>query len=139
MRAIRTAEYLYIRNLTPEKSPVGDHPGPVWPQDDPVGGFGDIDGSPTKTYMWEHRDLTPELSQLAFGKRPAEELYDVRNDPFSLKNLAVDTAYAPVIKRLSARLDGHLHATEDPRAVGHGDRLDAVMKRFPDQDSNRYP
>jgi len=137
MRAIRTAEYLYIRNLTPEKSPVGDHPGPVWPQDDPVGGFGDIDGSPTKTYMWEHRDAIPELSQLAFGTRAAEELYDVRIDPFSLKNLAVDTAYAPVKKRLSAKLDAHLQATADPRAVGRGDRLDAVMKRFPDQDSNR--
>ncbi len=137
MRGIRTAEYLYIRNLTPERSPVGDHPGPVWPQDDPVGGFGDTDGGPTKTYMWDHRETIPALFDLAFGKRPAEELYDVRKDPFSLKNLAGDPGYSPAIKRLSDRLEAHLRATGDPRSVGRGDRLDAVMKRFPITGSNR--
>jgi len=136
MRAIRTAEYLYIRNLTPEMTPVGAHPGPVWPQDDPVGGFGDIDGGPSKTYLWEHRKDYPILFDKAFGKRPEEELYEVHNDPFSLKNLASDPKYRQIKQELSHKLEAHLKATGDPRAIGRGDSLDAVMKRFPAMGSN---
>jgi uncharacterized sulfatase len=137
MRAIRTAEYLYVQNLTPEMSPVGDRPGPVWPQDDPVGGFGDTDGGPSKTYLWEHRKDYPALSDKAFGKRPEEELYDIRNDPSSLNNLAADPMYTPTKQKLSDRLKAHLEATGDPRATGREESLDAVMKRFPTLGSNR--
>jgi len=62
---------------------MGDRPGPVWPSDDPVGGFGDTDGGPAKSYLWEHRARYPELFQAAFGKRPALELYAVRSAPLS--------------------------------------------------------
>ena len=32
--------------------------------------------------------------------RPAEELYDVREDPYSSENLAADLAYADVLARM---------------------------------------
>ena len=130
-RAIRTARYLYIRNLRPEANPCGDHPGPVWPEDDPVGGYGDTDGGPTKTYLWRNREKFPELFRLAFGKRPAEELYDVREDPFNMRNLAGKAQYEKIRKDLAARLDAYLKRTADPRALGRGEELDAVMRRFP--------
>lgn len=133
-RALRTAEYLYIRNLTPEASPCGDHPGPVWPDDDPVGGYGDTDGGPSKTCLWRNRDRWPRLFRLAFGKRPAEELYAVRRDPFQLENLAGKAEYDAVRRQLAARLDSYLQATADPRALGRGAELDAIMRRFPDLD-----
>lgn len=130
-RGLRTESYLYIRNLAPERNPAGDRPGPVWPSGDPVGGFGDVDGSPSKTCLWTNRQKYPELYQLAFGKRPAEELYDVRDDAENMKNLASNPKLNAVRKLLAARLDRYLIATADPRATGKGALLDDVMKRFP--------
>ena len=136
MRGIRTRDYLYIRNLEPEKNPAGDRPGTVWPENDPTGGFGDTDGSPTKTFLWEHRDEYPTLAEAAFGKRPAEELYDVREDPFNQNNLAADPTFVPIKELLGRKLDAHLRRTEDPRAFGRGDRFDRVMKLYPVLGSN---
>lgn len=137
MRGIRTADYLYIRNLTPGKNPVGDRPGPVWPEDDPVGGYGDTDGSPSKTFLFAHQEEYPGIFEKAFGQRPGEELYNVRKDPFNLINLAGDPSYAEVKAKISRKLDAHLKATKDPRALGRGAELDEVMKRYPIVGSNR--
>lgn len=135
-RAIRTRDYLYIRNLAPDRNPAGDRPGPVWPSDDPVGGYGDTDGGPSKTYLWQNRDKYPELFQLAFGKRPAEELYDVKADPANLRNLAGDPKLKEIRTGLAAKLDRHLATTADPRATGRADLLDGIMKRYPKLGAN---
>lgn len=136
-RAIRTTNWLYIRNYHPERNPAGDRPGLVWPAGDPVGGYGDVDGSPTKTYLWNNRQKYPELYQLAFGKRPAEELYDIRQDPYCLNNLAVNNKLVALRKALAKRLDQYLAATGDPRATGRGAELDEIMKRYPTAGSSQ--
>jgi N-sulfoglucosamine sulfohydrolase len=136
-RAIRTRDHLYIRNLTPDHNPAGDHPGPVWPAGDPTEGYGDTDGSPTKTFLVENRERFPDLFRLAFDKRPAEELYEVRKDPYSLRNLADDPRLAADKKKLAALLEDHLKSTADPRATGKGEELDAIMKRYPTTGSNQ--
>jgi len=130
-RAVRTRDFLYIRNLTPDRNPCGDRPGPVYPADDPVGGFGDTDGGPTKTYLWQHRAELGALCDLSFGRRPAEEIYDIRRDPYNLRNLADAPEYAAAKRKLADRLDAHLKRTLDPRASGRGSELDAVMRRYP--------
>jgi uncharacterized sulfatase len=137
MPGMRTAEYLYIRNLMPELSPVGNRPGPVWPESDPVGGFGDTDGGMTKTFMWERRDEYPELAEKAFGSRPAEELYHVGNDPHQLHNLATDPEFSMMKQRLSNVLDDYLKDTKDPRMTGREAELDDVMKRYPVVGANK--
>jgi len=124
IRAIRTRQYLYIRNLASDRWPAGDPTGPVWPDDDPTGGFGDVDGSPTKRYLCEHRSDHRRFYDLAFGKRPAEELYDVSQDPYQLQNLADDTRYAEAKSELARRLKRELINTQDPRALGRGQELD---------------
>lgn len=86
----------------------------------------DIDSSPTKQYMMDHRD-DPEvrpLFKLAFERRPAEELYDLHKDPNQLKNVAADPAYAKTKSDLSRRLMSELRATADPRVLGGGDKFD---------------
>jgi N-sulfoglucosamine sulfohydrolase len=115
MRAIRTHDYLYIRNFKPDRWPAGD------PQ-----GYGDIDNSPTKTYMMDHRNepKVKKLFDLAFGKRPAEELYDLRKDPDQLNNVADNPQYAKTKKTLAAELMAKLKETKDPRALGNGDIFD---------------
>jgi len=115
MRAIHARDYLYIRNFKPER----------WPAGTPEA-YRDIDGSPTKKYMMDNRDdpKVKPLFDLAFGKRPAEELYDRRKDPGLLKNVAADPAYADTRKQLADALMAELKATADPRALGQGDVFD---------------
>ena len=54
--------------------------------------------------IW-HRD-EPEWKRIydfAFGKRPGEELYDLRKDPSEIHNVAADPAYAAEKEKLAAR------------------------------------
>jgi len=124
-RGIRTDDFLYIRNFEPNRWPNGtpdyQHaaiPG-TW--------YGDTDNGPTKTYMIENKDKDAthrRLYDLAFGKRPAEELYDLKSDPDQLTNVAADGAYADTKKKLAAALTDELRATGDPRIVGGGEKFD---------------
>lgn len=112
-RAIRTHDYLYIRNFEPERWPAGDPPY-----------FGDVDPwrnhypAPAKDLMLSARD-DPEvdpLFELAFARRPGEELYDLLRDPAQMHNVAADPTYAPVRKRLEQEMLRCLERTGDPRA-----------------------
>ena len=70
--------------------------------------------------MYEHRE-EPEYSQLfhlAFNKRPEEELYDVRTDPFQLHNLATDPGHTTVKSGLRQNLDIWMRNSGDPRGRG---------------------
>lgn len=121
-RAIRTSDYLYIRNLRPDRWPAGD-PQFYWA----VGPFGDIDDSPTKRWMLDHLDdpAHRDLIALSFGKRPAEELYDLKKDPAQLRNLAASPDFADAKRRLSDRLDQWMRDTSDPRVDAATDVFDS--------------
>ncbi len=118
-RAIRTRDFLYIRNFRSDRWPAGtpDYknaaiPG-IW--------LGDCDNGLTKTYMVENRgkDATHQrLYDLSFAKRPAEELYDLRKDPDQLSNLASDAEYATAKEELSKQLLTELESSRDPRVIG---------------------
>ena len=56
--------------------------------------------------------------ELAFGRRPAEELYDLRSDPGQIKNVALLSDYAETKRELGDRLDRYTQETGDPRALG---------------------
>jgi uncharacterized sulfatase len=115
MRAIRTHQFKFIRNYTPDRWPAGDAPA-----------HADCDNGPTKSYLLQHADepAMKPLFDLCFGKRPAEELYDLAKDPDELKNVAADPAYAEVKQRLAARLDAYLRQTADPRIVGGAEKFE---------------
>ncbi|MBI1338095.1 MAG: sulfatase-like hydrolase/transferase [Phycisphaera sp.] len=128
-RALRTSDFLYVRNFEPDRWPIGD-PGIL---DDPTQAepdyqtlcnkteltYADMDGSPTKAWMIHHRNDAPvrPLYQLAFGKRPGEELYDLRTDPHYMNNLAGDPAYREVLDRLGTKLMAVLTQHNDPRVT----------------------
>jgi len=124
VRAIRTKDYLYIRNFRPDRWPAGD------PQQHfAVGPFGDIDTSPTKSLLVD-RQGDPTIApffRLATAKRPAEELYDLRRDPHQLENVAGRPVHAVSQRRLRQQLEDWLRDTGDPRATKDDDRWD----RFP--------
>jgi N-sulfoglucosamine sulfohydrolase len=123
MRAIRTRDFLYIRNLRPDRWPAGD------PQahKDPKRAFGDCDDGPTKNYILEHREepAVQQFFQLCFAKRPAEELYDLSKDPQEIHNVAGQAAYASAQQQLRARLGQWMKDSADPRAVKDDDHWDA--------------
>lgn len=121
MRAIRTDEYLYIRNLRPH----------LWPAAEPqrmtvAGKFGDVDGSPTKHQILSRR-ADPAIAPFfrrAFAQRPGEELYDLSQDPHQISNAAGKAEYAEVQAKLRSELDGWMQQTADPRAAGETDIWD---------------
>jgi uncharacterized sulfatase len=117
-RAVRTERFLYVRNIEPDRWPAGPPPG-----------YGDIDGSPTKTYMMVHRaeKRVHNQFQLAFGKRPAEELYDLRKDLDQIQNVAALGEYADAKRTLSTELDRWMAEMNDPHALGMG----GVFDRYP--------
>lgn len=124
MRAVRTEKYLYIRNFFPDRWPAGDPKGPGQ-----QGDFGDIDAGPTKAQVLAGRNdpAGAKLFELACGKRPAEELYDVTADPHNLTNLAADPAHAEARKAMAARLDAWMKQTGDFRAEDPADtRTDKI-------------
>jgi N-sulfoglucosamine sulfohydrolase len=121
MRAIRTADYLYIENLRPDRYPAGDESIAGTPSV-----FGDVDGGLSKMYIMDHR-YDPGVKpffEMGFGIRPAEELYLVVNDPFNLKNLAQLPEYKQVKAELKLRLRTYMQQTNDPRLDGKGDEID---------------
>jgi arylsulfatase A-like enzyme len=124
-RAIRNHDFLYIRNFEPDRWPAGT---PNYLEAAiPYCWLGDCDNGPTKTYMTENRnkdEYHSHLWDLAFGKRPAEELYDCKNDPEQLVNLAYDPGSTDIKKELSKILLAQLELTGDPRLMGQGDQFE---------------
>lgn len=111
-RAIRQGNYLYVWNMKPDRWPAGD---PEF--------YADIDDSPTKKWMIEHRDdpLVAPLFEQRFGKRPEEQLFDVVQDPGCRKNLASEAAHQSMRRSLRATLERALTEHGDPRRLGRGD------------------
>ena len=128
-RAIRTHDYLYIRNFAPDRWPMGDPQGLDDPSVEPppyeklandtFAAYADLDASPTKAWMIHHRgeDAIRRQYEIGFGKRPEEELYDLNKDPDHMNNLADDPDYQEVKQRLSARLMKILREQNDPRVI----------------------
>ena len=127
IRGIVDAEWLYVRNFEPDRWPVGN----------PETGYLNCDGSPTKTAILDMRrdGWDAHYWQGSFGKRPAEELYDLRRDPECLNNLASRSEFTDIKIRLGERMEEELKQQEDPRVLGHGaafDQYPYVLEEFRD-------
>ncbi len=135
-RAIRTDDYLYIRNFKPDRWPMGLAPGfglPDGPlptyerlRENTFAALGDLDASPTKAWMLTNRSTenVESMVQLTLGLRPSEELFDIRSDPDHVHNLADDPKMVDVKQQLSERLMQTLRTTGDPRVVADGKAFD---------------
>jgi arylsulfatase A-like enzyme len=114
VRAIRTKEWLYVRNYEPDR----------WPAGNPETGYRNVDDSPTKTLIISSFDSYYKLS---FGKRPAEELYHVSEDPECMKNLATDLTHALTMRALRDRMEKTLKEEGDPRLNGNAAFFDTIQ------------
>ena len=114
-RAVRDARFLYIQNLKPDRWPAGSptiKSSHGWE-------YGDIDMSPSFTYINDNKNI-PSIENFfvfATSKRPAEELFDIINDPACQNNLAYDKSFEGDKIRLSMVLKDYLFETNDPRVT----------------------
>jgi len=115
-RAIREGNFFYVRNFAPER----------WPCGNPEIGFTDTDASPTKTLVTELGEQD-RYWQHAFGKRPADQLFDLSKDPDCVNNLASQPDFDAKVSTLRDKLLAELKRQEDPRALGLGDVFDQYM------------
>ncbi|TDB62688.1 hypothetical protein EZE20_17250 [Arundinibacter roseus] len=60
---------------------------------------------------------------LAVDKRPEEELYDIRVDPYCLNNLAGKSEHEATTKKLRLELRAYLTQTKDPRMSPDGEKI----------------
>ena len=141
VRSLRTADFLYIRNFAPDRWPLGAPYAAADARPDlnaidtnTRAAFPDMDASPTKTWLIARRDDArwKRHYDLAFAKRPAEALYDVRTDPDQVNNLAADPKFAAQKTALAEQLMKILTDAQDPRVMGDGGTFDRSLFSDPE-------
>ena len=109
-RTVRTENYRYIRNFHPEI-----------PRSQPQ--FRD-----KKPFSTEFREafeagkLTPVQAEYFAATKPAEELYDIANDPHQINNLAEDPKHDTILKKHRQVLLDWIASTDDKGAYPESDR-----------------
>lgn len=91
MRCVRTERWKYLRNLQP--GPLLTLPGDLIPERCPT---------------------TRELANRYLANRPAEELYDLHEDPHELHNLAADAILKSTLEDLRGLVDDWMADVGDP-------------------------
>jgi hypothetical protein len=116
---------MYMRNFEPTR----------WPASNPETGYLNTDGGATKTEILNaHRKDSGDYNwALCFGRREAEELYNLKDDPDCLKNLAVSAEHRARKEKLKQQLFNELKAQEDPRMFGKGGVFEAEPYAHPGQ------
>jgi N-sulfoglucosamine sulfohydrolase len=100
MRAVRTRKFHYIHNLFPEL----EYPFAT-----------DLFISKTWQGILKRKSkMMGKRKVSSYLKRPAEELYDIENDPVESKNLASDPAYKDVLEDMRKKLKAMQEKTDDP-------------------------
>jgi arylsulfatase A-like enzyme len=150
-RALRTLDHVLIVNFKPDRWPLGN-PYRLDGADEPTFAelaqttfvtLPDDDAGPTKAWFVGARK-SPEWSALFekfYGRRPMFELYDLRQDPHEMNNVAESPAYAAVRKEMTDRLFTILRETGDPRMLEDGKYFETppLAGPLPKQEQKRLP
>ena len=108
IRSVRTDRYKYILNLHPEFYHTN---------------HSDILRKHGAGEYWNSWDSIADLSDDAkmliarYYQRPAEEFYDLKNDPNEMNNLIDDPNYAKVIEKMRTKLDDWMVEQGDKKTV----------------------
>ncbi|MCK4921232.1 MAG: sulfatase, partial [Bacteroidales bacterium] len=100
-RSVRTDQYLYIWNAYPElnANPPGDVARGTTFQE--------------MISLYKNGALTNEQEDCFIAPRPAEELYDMINDPYQLNNLIENEQYSRILKNMRKKLEKWKDDTND--------------------------
>ncbi len=128
IRAVQDDRYKYIRNFYPERpyTQYNAYKRNFYP---------DII---LLKVLKKQGKLKPAQQGFMADRKPPEELYDMKNDPYEVHNLAGKPEYAEIQKELSAKLDKWLKKAdlatypEDPKEVAFWEkrmaRMDSIWK-----------
>jgi arylsulfatase A-like enzyme len=122
VRAVRTKDFKYIRNFFPER---------------PYTQFNAYKKLeyPVLTLMQVLKskgELNADQASFMADTRPAEELYDLKKDPFEMHNLADKKAYGAKLKELRGQMDQWLAEADKgtyPEDAGEVSYAQELMKR----------
>ena len=116
IRGIVKGGRIFLENFEPSR----------WPACNPETGYLNVDGGATKTFILAaHRqDPADRYWALCFGKRPAMEFYNLKDDPDGVNNLATQEEWQAEREALKAQMMTELKAQGDPRMFGHGEVFD---------------
>jgi arylsulfatase A-like enzyme len=125
VRGIVKGEWLYLHNYHPDR----------WPAGNPETGYLNCDGGATKSYILNQRRIygNKEYWEQNFGKRVSEELYNIKDDPYCLNNLAGDLRHILPLDDLRSEMTRELEDQNDPRILGKGE----VFMSYPYAQTNR--
>lgn len=103
LRSVRTAQFKYIRNYYPQRPHLQPNR------------YKDAKEIIQRLRALHAQGKLPALTEkLLFSPtRPAEELYDLRTDPFETRNLAVDPKHGKTLAEMRARLQRWIKETGD--------------------------
>jgi N-sulfoglucosamine sulfohydrolase len=117
IRSVRTKSYLYIRNFYPNT------PFPIW--------IPYLSNMPIYKEMLrldaEGKLTGAQKSWMAYS-RPPEELYDVKTDPYQIKNLIDNPKLKPVLDDLRKR---HAQWTLETGDMGHMNEPEMIEQMWP--------
>ncbi|MGY8771520.1 MAG: sulfatase family protein [Pirellulales bacterium] len=113
VRSLHQGNFVYMHNFEPTR----------WPCGNPETGYRDTDGSPTKTFTLAQGSGSFEYEK-CYGKRPSEELYNLKIDPECVSNLVNSTMYAMIKEEMKTALFAELKKQGDPRMLGNGTVFD---------------
>jgi N-sulfoglucosamine sulfohydrolase len=117
IRSVRTNRFLYIRNYYPNE------PFTIW-----VPYLSNMPIYKEMLRLYTEGKLTGAQKSWMAHSRPPEELYEVKSDPFQLKNLANDPKYKSVIEDLRKR---HKQWTLETGDMGHMNEPEMVEQMWP--------
>jgi N-sulfoglucosamine sulfohydrolase len=117
IRSVRTKDFLYIRNYYPNE------PFPIW--------VPYLSNMPIYKEMLrldaEGKLTAPQKSWMAYSRLP-EELYDVKADPYQIKNIVNDPKYKTVLEDLRKR---HEQWTLETGDLGHMNEPEMIEQMWP--------
>lgn len=104
MRALRTGHYKYIRNLYPELTYHTHFDRGI-----------SRDGRDAWDSWVRRAQADPQAAATVrrYHQRPAEELYDLRQDPHELHNLAANPSQQRILQELRRRVDHWMNSMDD--------------------------
>ncbi len=120
IRTVRDERYRFLRNYFPERPFLQLNRYKEWTY-------------PVLALMRElHQEgrLDPVQERLFDLTRPAEELYDLENDPYEIHNLAGLPDYREIQQRLSSVLDAWIMETNDQGRIAESPEIPAEWDRL---------
>ena len=109
IRSLTDGRFRYIRNLLSDELYIEKH----------LMGGGRLNNPYWATWMGADFMKKPETYDKIkrYMKRPAEQLYHTREEPYELNNIAGDSGYGEIKKKLSVALDKWIASQFDPGAA----------------------